>query len=287
MSFQLPVIQSFGGVGAGSQPEEEGLEYMSLPHEMNTYRAPLLPEPEEIAHLAAARQVMSELQEALNNYEESKPCYVIPLNHLPAADLKLIAQILGDGEVKILCEGERRIHIQESVMAGIWQVKELTTDDQVTNASLYVGGIPELVQETITAGTRPALEQIEYPDNLMNAPSILTEIGSYQRECVAGGQVHVINLTLLPISQSDQDFLIEKLGSYPVTILSKGYGNCRISSANLRNVWWVRYYNSMDLMILNTIEIVDVPQVAKAAAEDIEDSAKRLRDILQDYLNWA
>ena len=41
------------------------------------------------------------------------------------------------------------------------------------------------------------------------------------------------------------------------------------------------------LMILNTIEIVDVPQVAKAAAEDIEDSAKRLRDILQDYLNWA
>jgi hydrogenase-1 operon protein HyaF len=48
-------------------------------------------------------------------------------------------------------------------------------------------------------------------------------------------------------------------------------------------VWWVQYFNSQDMNILNTLEVVDVPAVACAAQEDINDSADRLSEILEIY----
>jgi hydrogenase-1 operon protein HyaF len=42
----------------------------------------------------------------------------------------------------------------------------------------------------------------------------------------------------------------------------------------------VQYFNSMQTLILNTLEVVDVPEVAMAAAEDLADSRQRLRELL-------
>mgnify|MGYP000724044400 FL=1 len=61
-------------------------------------------------------------------------------------------------------------------------------------------------------------------------------------------------------------------------MLSRGYGNCRITSTRLRNTWWVQYFNSMDHLILNTIEVTSVPEVALAAPEDFADSVERLAE---------
>jgi hypothetical protein len=49
-------------------------------------------------------------------------------------------------------------------------------------------------------------------------------------------------------------------------------------------VWAVQYLNSMGAVILDTVEIGDVPTAACAAKEDFEDSAIRLRHILQGEL---
>jgi hydrogenase-1 operon protein HyaF len=93
----------------------------------------------------------------------------------------------------------------------------------------------------------------------------------------------VINLTLLPQTEQDLAFLDRLLGAGSVTILSRGYGNCRITSTATRYVWWVQYFNSQDANILNTLEVTDVPAVACAAPEDIADSALRLGEILEVY----
>lgn len=71
-------------------------------------------------------------------------------------------------------------------------------------------------------------------------------------------------------------YLAQALGAGAVTILSRGYGNCRITSTGLAYVWWVQYFNSMDQIILDTLEVVDVPEVAQAAEEDYADSVARL-----------
>ena len=65
----------------------------------------------------------------------------------------------------------------------------------------------------------------------------------------------------------------------PVAIMSRGFGNCRITSTSLANVWRVQYFNNMQTLILNTIEVVDMPEVALAAPEDLADSALRLKEL--------
>ena len=114
----------------------------------------------------------------------------------------------------------------------------------------------------------------------MNAPALLNELRGASANWRPGDEAHIINLTLLPVTHEDLDYLARQLGGGPVTILSRGYGNCRITSTALPCTWWVQYFNSTDQLILDTIEVVDVPVVALAADEDLADSVERLREWL-------
>jgi len=120
-------------------------------------------------------------------------------------------------------------------------------------------------------------------ENLMNAPAIATELADKLASYQPGAQAHVVNLSLLPLTEEDLAYLDRRLGQGTVTILSRGYGNCRISSTAVKNAWRVRYFNSREVVILDTVEVVDVPAVACAAKEDLEDSAQRLGEILGVY----
>ncbi len=82
------------------------------------------------------------------------------------------------------------------------------------------------------------------------------------------------------MSQDDMAYLVSALGAGSVTVLSRGYGNCRVTSTGLAHVWWVQYFNSMDQIILDTLEVVDIPEVAQAAEEDYADSVERLGEWL-------
>jgi hydrogenase-1 operon protein HyaF len=73
------------------------------------------------------------------------------------------------------------------------------------------------------------------------------------------------------------------LGKGTTSILSRGYGTNRITSTMTDKVWWVQYFNSDDTLILNTLEVCEVPSVACAALEDLADSATRLTEILALY----
>jgi hydrogenase-1 operon protein HyaF len=96
-----------------------------------------------------------------------------------------------------------------------------------------------------------------------------------------GQEIHVVNLTLLPHTEEDLAWLDEALGEGAVTILSRGYGNCRITATAQAHVWRVQFYNSMDVLILDTFEVTAMPEVVLAAAEDLADSAGRLREVLE------
>ncbi|MBP6764735.1 MAG: hydrogenase expression/formation protein, partial [Rubrivivax sp.] len=92
---------------------------------------------------------------------------------------------------------------------------------------------------------------------------------------------HVINLTLLPLSPEDAGHLDTLLDGGSVVVLSRGFGNCRISSTAARHVWRVQYFNNMQTLILNTIEVVAMPEVALAAREDLMETHERLADLVQ------
>ncbi len=280
--FHIPSMSS----GPGSQPAEEDgaeMDILQLPSEMETFSTPDLPEPEETVGLTAGMAALEQLQEVLNSYGRSRP--EVDITDLDEENRSLIDQVLGEGEVSAVYSNSYQARIQESVLAGIWRVKYLDQHGAVVRDVIEVAPIPNLVAGSTfkEAAGRLTLKDGSIPEGVLNAPPLVSEINDKVAECRPGNSPHVINLTLLPQTEEDLAFLSGLLGEGPVTILSRGYGNCRITSTATENVWWVQYYNSQDANILNSLEIGGVPEVACAAPEDIRDSAERFAEIMEVY----
>ncbi len=281
--IDIPIV-----VGPGSQPADDDglrLDYLRMPSGMATYAMPDLPEPEELVRTDEALAVLHRIHAALTTYRVGASPLALSLDHLDERNTELVNQVLGSGEVSIKYRAATEVRIQESVLAGVWRVQCLDEAGSVERDWVEIANIPRLVGESSFAAA-PAtvpLDALEVPDSVNNAVPLLTEINDRLASAAAASVPHVINLSLLPHTDDDIGFLVAKLGDGPVVILSRGYGNCRISSTGTRNVWWVQYFNSQDTLILNTLEIIAVPEVACAAQEDIDDSAQRLGEILEIY----
>lgn len=270
-------------IGPGSQSEGDMvLDYMKMPSEMNTYDMPSFPEESELERCPQALAILADIQLMLAQINESGQGSIMTLTTLPEEDLKLLNQILGEGEVSILIDGENPIRIQETVMAGIWRLRTFDKAGKVLSEAIEVAEIPECVRDNAFATKVNLPERIaQLPEGLLNAPSVLVEIAETSAGFQANAAIapHVINLSLLPFSPEDHYSLTDTTGTGCVTILSRGYGNCRITSTQVDGLWRVQYYNSTDQLILDTLEIVAIPAVACAAPEDLADSAVRLEEI--------
>jgi hydrogenase-1 operon protein HyaF len=300
---------------------EDGLELdvLSMPDAMTTYAMPELPEPEQAAALpeamAALRQVLERLSTksarepaasgrvgklhppTSNRWATQEPFAHIPIDsdapgltelrdtveliHLDAANRTLVDQTLGEGEVSILAGDGLRI--QESVLAGVWRVQRRNGSGHLTEDNIEIGPIPRavLLQTFDDAQANIEFDDDRLPSGLQNGPSLIAELNTAIEISNSARRPHVINLSLLPHTPEDLLWLGDRLGKGSVTILSRGYGNCRIVSTATRHVWWVQYFNSQDQLILNTLEVSPVPEVACAAREDLEDSRERLDEILR------
>jgi len=272
--------------GTGSQPAEEdgaGLEFISLPTEMSRYVAPDIPEPEQIRHLQGARAVTDWLRQVLATYRVGGEPWIADISALDAANRELVNQILGEGEVSLKYHDTVRVNMQESVLAGIWRTFYLDEAGGIARDLIEVCDVPVLARRRPQAAASLATDTA--PEGVMNALPILTELQEQVARWQPGDLARVINLTLLPLSEADISFLGETLGSGPVETLSRGYGDCQITSTAFPGIWWVRYTNSMGTLILNTLEITDIPAVACAAQEDLDDSRRRFLELLEPY--WA
>ncbi len=280
----IPVVP----LGPGSQPEESDgarLEYIDMPKGVNTYSIPDTPEADEVRDLLGAREAMQWLLDALERYEPGVDPLMANITRLDERNRELVNQILGDGEVSAKYAGVVKARMQEAVLAGVWRTFYLDESGNITHDLVEVADVPYLVRMPASRDPDPLarLRNLQPPDDVMNAMPIITEIREHAEQFPITGKPHSINLTLLPLSKEDIEFLETALGQGPIDLLSRGYGDCRVRSTSIPNVWWVRFYNSMGTVVLDTLEVIDVPGVACAALEDIRDSKKRLEDILAPY----
>ncbi len=118
-------------------------------------------------------------------------------------------------------------------------------------------------------------------EGVQNAPPLLVELLDKSAAFTQADELHVINLTLLPHTEPDLLWLDAALGEGSVTLLSRGYGNCRVSATAVPHVWRVQFFNSMDTLILDTFEVTNAPEVVLAAEEDLIDSGKRIEAVLE------
>jgi hydrogenase-1 operon protein HyaF len=243
--------------------------------DMATFRPPPLPQAADPSALCAVRAVLAQLIGALR--AQPRGGSVLDLGGLDAATLTLLDQTLGEGEVSAIVRAPCAMRIQETAFAGIWRVRAEAAEGAPVER-IETGAIPAAVPAAMRALTARTLPRPPAVEGLMNAPSLLTEIADHAAR--GDGEGHIINLALLPMTPQDLAWLAAALGEGPVRLLSRGYGNCRITGTRLANVWRVQYFNSMDVPILDTVEVTDVPAAALAAPEDLADSIGRLEEWL-------
>jgi hydrogenase-1 operon protein HyaF len=276
--FPIPVV----AVGAGTQPSEaeDELSYLPLPREMSTFSVSL-PDPERVRDMLEVREAVRWLVNATATLKPGEANRRFDAGVLDAANRQILNEVLGEGEVSIIVTGDGEVRAQESVFAGVWRIQEFAADGTLRRDQIEVGPVPEIAIAAARAASRPDVQRPEVPADAFSAPPIIEEIVHRTATRQPGDPAHVINLSLLPMSPSDGECLGRVLAAGPVRILSRGYGNCRITSTVVRDTWWVQYVNGYGATMVDSIEITDVPEVALAAPEDMVESSRRLREALE------
>jgi len=239
---------------------------------------------ELIGRCPKVAELLPALGRALETQEAGTIGQLFDLAGYGADDMELIAQVLGEGEVSAtvaLPEGVVA-QVQESVMAGLWRVRFTDPQGKTIADYLEVAEIPAAIERAASM-TRVLDALPPEPKGAMNVMPVLTEIRDRALGHVRGAPSHTMTFSLFPMNDTDMGFLQDTLGPGPVQILSRGYGTCRIVATGVRNVWSVQFFNAMDTIVLDTLEIGDVPVTARAAVEDFRDSAERLKEIEEAY----
>lgn len=271
-NFHMPPM----GYGPGSQPPEEDgkeLEYMPMPQDMRSYS---LHVPEIAGDISTGLNLLAQMSAACDRVAKGGANERFDLAGLNSENRALIAETLGEGEVSVRMHGIPAVAAQESVFAGVWCLRGADVD------AVEIGPIPQMALERAFDPRKPALGALApKPAGVVNAPALLVELMDKSASFSAQAELHVINLTLLPHTEPDLEWLDTALGQGSVEILSRGYGNCRISATGQPHVWRVQFYNSMDVLILDTFEVTRLPEVALAASEDLTDSAERIQEVME------
>lgn len=239
---------------------------------------------ELIARCPRVAELLPTLVAALATQKAGETSRLFDLAGYDADEMELIGQVMGEGEVSAtvaLPEGVVA-QIQESVMAGLWRVRFTDASGNQVADYLEVAEVPAAI-ERAAAMTKVLDTLPPAPAGAMNVMPLLTEIRDRAAAHVKGAPSHTVTFSLFPMSEADMGFLQDTLGPGPVRMLSRGYGTCRIVATGVRNVWSVQFFNAMDTIVLDTLEIGDVPVTARAAEDDFRDSAERLKEIEEAY----
>jgi hydrogenase-1 operon protein HyaF len=234
----------------------------------------------------AARVLMHEVVAELRRRIEAPdlPARRFSLADLEEAGKATVADILGEGDVWAKVGiGDVYWRVVESVLTGVWRL-ESSTAGGTTDEWVEVGAVPQPILQAAAELPRATIEiPKQMPQGAMNAPSLLHELQERSASYQPSPENHVINFTLLPLTEADSQVLASVLGQIPLVIRSGGYGSSRVFATGLRHVWAVQYVNGMGSVVLDTLEVGGVPVSVKAAREDFEDSTERLAEILEAF----
>ena len=260
---------------------DDAVDYMPMPREMSTFEMPRLPEPGPGNDIEGARDVLESFLSHFGAWlERGGEPPALDLAGLAPDALRVLNETLGEGEVAAIVDAGHEIRIQETVFSGTWRQQHFA-DGVLLHDYLLAAPIPSVVTEIARERASTTLRELALPAGAMNVPALVNELQEAMDRSGPDTPAHVINLTLLPLSPEDTAHLDQVLDGGSVVILSRGFGNCRISSTAARNVWRVQYFNNMQTLILNTIEVVTMPEVAVAAREDMLETHGRLADLVQ------
>lgn len=115
-----------------------------------------------------------------------------------------------------------------------------------------------------------------------NAPPLLRELAEQVRRLLETGEPSAIDLSALPLTPADLDWLREKLGGGEIAVTLQAGGESTLDETACAGVWWVTHRNEQGAVASQFIEVAFVPELVKAHPQDVAIGQERLELLISD-----
>jgi hydrogenase-1 operon protein HyaF len=109
-----------------------------------------------------------------------------------------------------------------------------------------------------------------------NAPPLLHELFEMVQRLLDAGESSAIDLSALPLTPADLDWLHEQLGNGEISVTLQASGESTLAETGCSGVWWVTHRNEQGTVTSQFIEVAFVPELVKAHPQDVAVGRERL-----------
>jgi len=115
-----------------------------------------------------------------------------------------------------------------------------------------------------------------------NAPPLLRELVELVRRLLETGEPSAIDLSALPLTPADLNWLREKLGNGEISVTLQASGESTLEETACPGVWWVTHHNEQGAVTSQFIEVTFVPELVKAHPRDVAIGRESLELLISD-----
>ena len=116
-----------------------------------------------------------------------------------------------------------------------------------------------------------------------NAPPLLRELADQVKRLLDTGEASAIDLSALPLTPADLDWLREKLGEGEIAITLQANGESTLNETACPGVWWVTHHNEQGAVTSQFIEVTFVPELVKAHPQDVAIGQEQLELMMSSF----
>jgi hydrogenase-1 operon protein HyaF len=115
-----------------------------------------------------------------------------------------------------------------------------------------------------------------------NAPPLLHELVDQIKRLLDTGETSAIDLSALPLTPADLDWLHEKLGEGEIAVTLQASGESTLNETACSGVWWVTHRNEQGAVTSQFLEVAFVPELVKAHPLDVALGQENLELMISD-----
>ena len=115
-----------------------------------------------------------------------------------------------------------------------------------------------------------------------NARPLLRELLEAAGRLLETGETSAIDLSALPLTPADLDWLREKLGAGEISVTLQAIGESTLNETACPGVWWVTHHNEQGAVTSQFLEVAFVPELVKADPHDVESGCEYLELLISD-----
>lgn len=115
-----------------------------------------------------------------------------------------------------------------------------------------------------------------------NAPPLLRELLTGVRRLLSDAEPSSIDLTALPLTPADLDWLRDTLGQGEVRVTLDANGESSLDETACPGVWWVTHRNEQGAVVAQFLEVAFVPELVRAQVEDIRIGSAYLESLMSE-----